>query len=68
MHEHITSKTQYPTQKFHKILINFQNPHIFQENPKPRLKCVKCMKNERKRDHTGEEMITLGQNPSGFEV
>ena len=29
---------------------------------------MKCMKNERKRDHTSEEKITLGQNPSGFEV
>ena len=38
------------------------------KNPKPRSKCMKCMKNERKRDHTSEEKITLGRNPSGFEV
>ena len=27
---------------------------------------MKCMKNERKRDHTSEEEITLGQNPRRF--
>ena len=29
---------------------------------------MKCMKKDRKRDHTSEEKITLGRNPSGFEV
>ena len=29
---------------------------------------MKCMKNERKKDHANEEKITLGRNPSGFEV
>ena len=27
---------------------------------------MKCMKNERKRDHTSEEEITLGRNPRRF--
>ena len=29
---------------------------------------MKFMKKNRKRDHTSEENITLGQNPNGFEV
>ena len=29
---------------------------------------MKCMKNERKRDHTSEEEITLGRNPRRFRV
>ena len=29
---------------------------------------MKCMKKDRKRDHTSEEKIILGQNPSGFKV
>ena len=54
---------------------NSQNIHQFSKtpkkklkNPKTRSKCMKCMKNERKRDHANEEKITLGRNPSGFEV
>ena len=65
MHEHMTSYKQNPTQNFQKIFRDFQKPQKFQENPKPR---SKCMKNERKKDHTKEEMVTLGQKPSGFEV
>ena len=68
MHEHITTYKQNLTQKFHKILKDFPKPQNFYKNPKPRSKCVKCMKNEGKRDQTRKEMITLGQNPSGFEV
>ena len=68
MHEHITTYKQNPTQKFHKILKDFQKPQKFYKIPKPRSKCVKCMKNEGKRDLTKEEMITLGLNPSEFEV
>ena len=68
MHEHIGSFKQNPTQKFHKYLINFEKPQKIFKNPKPRSECMKCMKNERKKDHTREEIITLGQNPSGFEV
>ena len=60
MHEHITTYKQNPTQKFYKILKVFQKPKFFYENPKPRSKCVKCMKNEGKRDHSREEKITLG--------
>ena len=45
-HEHITSYKQNPIQKFHKKLKDFQKPQKFQENPKPRSKCVKCMKND----------------------
>ena len=29
---------------------------------------MKCMKKERKRDHTNEEKIRQGRNPSEFEV
>ena len=68
MHEHTASNKQNSTQKFHKILTNFQKPQKLYKNPKPRSKCVKCMKNEEKRDHTKWEMITLGRNPRGFEV
>ena len=68
MHEHITSFKQNPTQKFYKILINFQKPQKIFKNPKHRSKCMKCMKNERKKDHTREEMITQGRNPNGFKV
>ena len=52
MHEHTASNKQNSTQKFHKILTNFQKPQKLYKNPKPRSKCVKCMKNEEKRDHT----------------
>ena len=65
MHEHITSYKQNPTQKFHKILKDFQKPQKLQENPKPRSKCVKCMKNERLKKHTKGKMQGLGRNPSG---
>ena len=44
MHEHITSYKQNPTQNFHKILKDFQKPQKFEEKPKPRSKCMKCMK------------------------
>ena len=64
MHEHIPTSKQHPTQKFHKKLKSFQKPKKFQENPKPRSKCVKCMKKEGLRDHTKGEMHNLGQNPS----
>ena len=65
MHEHIPTSKQHPTQKFNKNLKSFQKPQKFQENPKPRSKCVKCMKNEGLRDHTREETQDLGRNPSG---
>ena len=52
MHGHITSFKQNPTQKFHKILIDFQKPQKFHKNPKPRSKCVKCMKNKRLKKNT----------------
>ena len=65
MHDHITSNKQNPTQKCYKILKNFQKPQKFQENPKPRSKCVKCMKNEGLKKHTKEELLNLGRNPSG---
>ena len=68
MHEHITTYNQHPPQKFHKKLKDFQKPQKNLRKPKPRSKCVKCMKNEGKKDHTREKMITLGRNPSGFEV
>ena len=68
MHEHITSYKQNPTQKFHKILKDFQKPQKFQEKPKPRSKCMKCMKKEILEKHTKGKTQGLGQNPSGFEV
>ena len=30
----------------------FKNPKNFKQNPKPRSKCVKCMKKERLEKHT----------------
>ena len=68
MHDHIVSKTQHPTQKFHKKLKSFQKPQKFHKNPKPRSKCVKCMKNEGLEKHTKGEILKLGQNPRGWEV
>ena len=68
MHEHIGSFKQNPTQKFHKILINHEKPQKNFKKPKPRSKCMKCMKKERKQDHTREEMITLGRKSNVFEV
>ena len=35
------------------------------KNQKPRIKCVKCMKKERKRDHTKGKKQGSDQNPSG---
>ena len=52
MHEHITSFKQNPTQKFSKT-------------QKPRLKCVKCIRKERKWDHTRGKKQGSGQNPNG---
>ena len=68
MYEHTTSFKQNPTQKFTKYSSIFKKPKKKLKNPKTRSKCMKCMKNERKRDHANEEKITLGRNPSGFEV
>ena len=68
MHEHISSFKQNPTQKFYKQPINFQKPQTIFKTQKPRSKCMKCMKKDRKRDHTSEEKTTLGRNPSRFEV
>ena len=65
MLEHIASNKQNPTQKFHKILINFQKPQKFQENPKPRSKCVKCMIKEGFEEHTRGKTQGIGQNPRG---
>ena len=65
MHDHIATNKKHPTQKFHKKLKSFQKLQKFQENPKPRSKCMKCMKNEGLRDHNRGEMHKLGRNPSG---
>ena len=65
MHDHIASNQQHPTQKFHKKLKKFQKPQKFQENLKPRSKCVKCMKKKRLEKHTRGKMQGLDRNPSG---
>ena len=65
MHEHITSYKQNPTQNFHKKLINIQKPQKFHKNPKPRSKCMKCIKNERLEKLTRGKKQGLGRNPSG---
>ena len=65
MHEHITSNQQHPTQKFHKKLIKLKKPQKFQETPKPRSKCMKCMKNEGLEKHTKGEMLKLGRIQEG---
>ena len=57
-----------PIPKFHKTFINFEKPQKNFKNPKPRSKCVKCMKNEWKRDHTKWFEIRKGWKSHGFEV
>ena len=52
MHEILNSLIKNPSQKFQQQLINFEKPQIFSKTPKPRSKCMKCMKNERKRTNT----------------
>ena len=47
MHEVLDSFKQHPSQKLHKTFINFEKPPKFIKNPKPKSKCMKCVKNER---------------------
>ena len=47
MHEVLNSLKQHPSQKLHKTFINFEKPQNFSNNPKPRSKFMKCVKNER---------------------
>ena len=47
MHEVLNLFKQHPSQKLHKTFINFEKPQKILNNPKPRSKCMKCMKNER---------------------
>ena len=68
MHEVFKIKSLKPIPKFQQKLNNFGKPQKIYKNPKPRSKCMKSMKNERKKDHTREEMITLGRRSNGFEV
>ena len=65
MHDHIALKTQHPIQKFHKKLKSFQKPQKFNKIPKPRSKCMKCMKIEGLEKHSKGEMLKLGRNPRG---
>ena len=64
MHKHITSFKQNLTQKFTKYSSIFKNPKKISETQKPWLKYMKCMKKERKRDHTRGKKQGSGQNPS----
>ena len=64
MHEHITSFKQNPTQKFSKYSLIFKNPKKSLKTQKPRLKCMKCIKKQRKRDHTRGKKQGSGRNPS----
>ena len=52
MHEVKRSFKQKPIPKFQQTLKNFEKPQNFSKTPKPSSKCMKCMNNERKRDHT----------------
>ena len=47
MHEVLNSFKRHPSQKFHNNFINFEKPQKNFKNPKPRPKCMKCMKNKR---------------------
>ena len=51
MHEKFS---QSPSQKFCKNLFDFEKPQIFQQIPKSRSECMKCMIKGLKRDHTYE--------------
>ena len=45
MHEHVRTNQQNPTQKFHRKL---KNPKFFPKRENLGLKCLKCMKKEKK--------------------
>ena len=68
MHEYLGSFTQNSSQKFHKNFINFEKPQKNFKIPKPRSKCVKCMKNKGKRDPTKWFETREGRKSRGLEV
>ena len=53
MYDDLKLFKQHASQKLHKTFINFEKSQKFSKtpkyfkNPKPRSKCIKCMKNER---------------------
>ena len=54
MHDDLESFSQNPSQKICKNLFDFEKPQIFQQIPKSRSECMKCMIKGLKRDHTCE--------------
>ena len=62
MHEHVRTNQQNPTQKFHRKL---KNPKNFPKRENLGLKCMKCMKKEKKmifRTRTKRMRLGLGWN------
>ena len=62
MHEHVRTNQQNPTQKFHRKL---KNPKFFPKRENLGLKCLKCMKKEKKmrfRTRTKRMRLGLGWN------
>ena len=54
MHNDVKPFKQNPSHKFCKNLINFENPKKIQKPQKLGKKCMKCMINRWKKDHTCE--------------
>ena len=54
MHDDLESFSQNPSQKICRNLFDFEKPQIFQQIPKSRSECMKCMIKGLKRDHTCE--------------
>ena len=52
MYEILNLFKQKPIPKFQQTLINFEKPQNFSKSSKPRFQNMKCMKNEKKREHT----------------
>ena len=65
MHDHIIPNKQNPTQKFTRISKVFKKTQKFQENPKLRSKCVKCVKSKGFRTLTKWFDLGQGQNSRG---
>ena len=67
MHEVFKIKSLKSILKFQQKLNNFEKPPKLFKNPKPRSKCMKSMKNGRKRDHTKWFEAKKGRQSRGFE-
>ena len=54
MYEILNLFKQKPIPKFQQKLINFEKPQNFSKTSKPRFQNMKCMKNEKKREHMSD--------------